>query len=315
MKIAAVIPCLNEENSIVQTIEGIRKVTPGLDIWVVDNGSTDQTVKMAESTGVFVLREPQQGKGFALRRGFTSIPDGYGAYFMVDGDDTYGVTELTRAIKLIEIDGYDVVIGRREAPALPPTDRKIEYRFGHSLGNKFLTSVFTKLFGIQISDTLSGWRLMSSGYVKSFSGGNSGFEIEAELNAHCYTINAAVTEIPVSYTGRLIDSHSKLNTYKDGFLILRRNLRLYRSERPLLAYTLLSIPWFLISGILVIPILLTYQETQLVPRFPSLIVAVGTFIVACNLWIAGMILEKTRQIRTAMARELYSRYSRSFGNS
>ena len=173
--------------------------------------------------------------------------------------------------------------------------------------NLILSSVFRKLFKIDIADTLSGWRVLSRSFVDSFPGGDSAFEIEAELNAHAFTLSVAVCEVPVDYIGRLDGSNSKLRTYRDGWLILRRNFRLYKSERPMLAYSLLSTPWILISAILLIRVLNTYFETGLVPQFPSLIAAVGGFIVSCNLWVTGMILERVRLQRVALARFAYSR--------
>jgi glycosyltransferase involved in cell wall biosynthesis len=307
MRIAALIPCLNEEVSISNTISAIKETSLDIDIYVIDNGSSDNTIAIAESSGALVIREPQKGKGFAIRRGFSAIPNTYDAYFMVDGDDTYGLESLPEAAKLIYTDGYDLVVGKRLIKESVKSLRKTEFKFGHSLGNWLLSNVFKTLFRIPITDTLSGWRLMSPGYVRSFSGGASGFDIEAELNAHCYTISAAVIEVPVSYQGRMQDSHSKINTYKDGWRILLRNIRLYRSERPLIAYSLLAAPWALISSIILYSIFITYQELGTVPKFPSLIAAVGLFIVACNLWVTGMILERTRQIRVSIARSLYSK--------
>ncbi len=306
MRIAVLIPCLNEEASIGSTIRSITDLDLNCEIFVIDNGSIDRTVELAELAGAHVLKEPQRGKGYAVRKAFASIPRHYDAYFMVDGDDTYGVEQLTEAVKLVSVEGYDLVVGKRVSTSEQDSDRKSDFKFGHSIGNRFLSIFFKYLFKVPISDTLSGWRVMSPGYVRSFSGGASGFDIEAELNAHCYTINAAVVEISVQYRGRLLNSHSKLHTYKDGWVILRRNLRLYRSERPLLAYSLLATPWALLSCWLLVKVLSIYQQTGMVPNFPSLIAGVGVFTVACNLWVTGMILEKTRQIRVAMARFYYS---------
>ena len=200
-----------------------------------------------------------------------------------------------------------MVVGARKTVNSNDSTRKAEFRIGHSFGNLILSYVFRKLFKIDIADTLSGWRVLSRSFVDSFPGGDSAFEIEAELNAHAFTLSAAVCEVPVDYIGRLDGSNSNLRTYRDGWLILRRNFRLYKSERPMLAYSLLSTPWILISAILLIRVLNTYFETGLVPQFPSLIAAVGGFIVSCNLWVTGMILERVRLQRVALARFAYSR--------
>lgn len=307
MKVVAIIPCFNEELSIANTIRSIRSTKNKLEIIVVDNGSTDNTVLIAKKSGARVLREPKKGKGFAVRRAFANLPKETEIVFIVDGDDTYGIENLGKAIKLVLVDGYDMVVGVRKTLNSNDSTRKAEFRIGHSFGNLILSYVFRKLFKIDITDTLSGWRVLSRSFVDSFPGGDSAFEIEAELNAHAFTLSAAVCEVPVDYVGRLDGSNSKLRTYRDGWLILRRNFRLYKSERPMLAYSLLSTPWILISAILLIRVLNTYFETGLVPQFPSLIAAVGGFIVSCNLWVTGMILERVRLQRVALARFAYSR--------
>ena len=307
MKVVAVIPCFNEELSIANTIRSIRSAKNKLKIIVVDNGSTDNTFLIAKKSGATVLREPKKGKGFAVRRAFANLPKETEIVFIVDGDDTYGIENLGKAIKLVLVDGYDMVVGARKTVNSNDSTRKAEFRIGHSFGNLILSYVFRKLFRIDIADTLSGWRVLSRSFVDSFPGGDSAFEIEAELNAHAFTLSAAVCEVPVDYIGRLDGSNSKLRTYRDGWLILRRNFRLYKSERPMLAYSLLSTPWILISAILLIRVLNTYFETGFVPQFPSLIAAVGGFIVSCNLWVTGMILERVRLQRVALARFAYSR--------
>jgi glycosyltransferase involved in cell wall biosynthesis len=222
MEINVILPCLNEELAIGPTIEAIRDIAPTARILVVDNGSSDRTAEIAAALGVDVFHEPNKGKGFAFRRGITNLDDDCKYVFMVDGDDTYEVKNIPEGINLIDR-GYDMVVGVREEVIDQENDRSLHYRRGHKSGNRLLTLAYRKLFGITLSDTLSGWRLMSRGYVDSFSGGATRFEIEAELNVHAYTLTAAVIEIPIAYNGRLEGSYSKLNTYKDGWAILRRN--------------------------------------------------------------------------------------------
>jgi len=312
--LAVIIPCLNEEVSIAKTIAKIKLVRIESNIIVIDNGSTDKTVEEAIKAGAKVLREPKRGKGYAIRRGLNSLPKNTDAVFMVDGDNTYDVSKLQEAFDLVSNRGYDLVIGVRKTEDNSILESK-EFRFGHNLGNKFLTKLFKFLFKIKISDTLSGWRVMSKGFVDSFPGGDSEFEIEAEINAHAHTINASVVEIPVNYFARDLASQSKLRTYRDGWAILRRNLRLYKSEKPTIAYNLLALPWFAASVALIWIVLSDYFQSGLVPKFPSLIAGVGCFIIACNLWVTGMILEKVRLQRVALARFAYMSSNRELISS
>ena len=314
MALAVIIPCLNEEVSIAKTITKIKLVENDANIIVIDNGSIDKTVEEANKAGAKVLHEPKKGKGYAIRRGLNSLPKNTDAVFMVDGDNTYDVSKLREAIDLILNRGYDLVIGVRKTEDNSVLESK-EFRFGHSLGNKFLTKLFKFLFKIKISDTLSGWRVMSKGFVDSFPGGDSEFEIEAEINAHAHTINASVVEIPVNYYARDLASQSKLRTYRDGWAIFRRNLRLYKSEKPTIAYNLLALPWFAVSVALIWIVLSGYFQSGLVPKFPSLIAGVGCFIIACNLWVTGMILEKVRLQRVALARFVYMSSNRELISS
>ena len=298
-----IIPCLNEELSIESTIKKIMELPLKTQIIVVDNGSTDETFSIANNLGVKVLREPKMGKGFAIRRALNNLPKQTNVVFMVDGDDTYEITQFTQAYSLIVEEGYDMVIGKRVSLSI--AERQINFRFGHEFGNKMLSYLFNLLFKVKVADTLSGWRAMSIGFADSFAGGDSQFEIEAELNAHIYTINASVKEIPVGYSGRKIGSNSKLRTFRDGWAILRRNFRLYKSERPLIAYSALATPWIITSLISIYIVLSEYFEIGKVPRFPTLIVGVGCFVIAGNLWMTGMILERVRLQRVALARFSY----------
>ncbi len=304
MQINVLLPCFNEEASIGFTILQVRKFCPAARIVVIDNRSTDNTAKIATSMGVEVIYEPRQGKGFAFRRGINNLDPDCKYVFMVDGDDTYEISSISTALELID-KGFDMVIGSRIPSTKLLEHRSVDFRRGHKIGNRLLSITYSQLFGISLTDTLSGWRMMSRGFVNSFSGGASRFEIEAELNIHAYTLNAAVTEILVEYKGRHVDSHSKLNTYRDGWAILRRNLSLYKSERPGIAYSIISFPWLMISIFMSYRVGRTYLETQMVPQFPSLIVGMATFVVAGHLWATGMILERVRLTRVQAAIAMY----------
>jgi glycosyltransferase involved in cell wall biosynthesis len=302
MRIAVILPCYNEEISIKSSISQVMQHIQQADIFVIDNGSTDSTAGEALSLGVTVLHEPQRGKGFAVRRAFSQLNSDYDVFFMVDGDATYGLEQAVAALELVTTSGFDMVVGTR-VPIIDSQDQRHEhFRIGHEFGNRILSKLFRSLFRLEITDTLSGWRVMSKGFVKSFSGGASGFEIEAELNAHAFLISAAVTEIPVSYKGRMNGSASKLNTYKDGLRIFFSILKYFRNERPMIAFTLLSIPWMAISLALIYRVVSNYLVTKLVPNFPSLIAGVGAFIIACNFLVTGMVLERIRLQRASIAR-------------
>jgi len=307
MRIVVVLPCYNEAVAISSTITEVRQYLPDADIFVVDNGSTDATVETAVSLGVNVLFEPQRGKGYAVRRAFSQLCNQYDVFFLVDGDSTYGLSSVRTGIRMVAEAGYDMVVGTRIPTDVELGGRSDHFRLGHQFGNKFLSELFRRLFRLQISDTLSGWRIFSRGYVKSFSGGASGFEIEAEFNAHAFLISAAVAELPVEYRGRISGSSSKLNTYRDGSKILFKNLRYFRNERPLLAFSLLASPWSILSVFLLYRVMSDYLATKLVHNFPSLIAGVGSFVIACNLYVAGMILERIRLQRAAIARLAFNK--------
>jgi glycosyltransferase involved in cell wall biosynthesis len=304
-----VLPALNEETSIKRAIDGIRKVMPDIKFLVIDNGSTDSTYQIAIQSGADVVREPQKGKGYAVRRAFNNIPAGYSIVFMVDSDDTYSYDELVDAVKMITKFGFDMVVGNRVPLTGSLETRKQTFKKGHTSGNFLLTKIGKILHKVEIDDALSGWRVMSLPFVKSFPGGASGFEIEAELNAHAYMIDAAVSNIDVKYQGRLVNSNSKLNTYADGVKILRMNFSLFRDNRPQYAFTLFASPWLILSTYLITRALVGYFETGLVNQFPSLFAGIGAFVVASLLWTSGMILQRIKLVRTNLLRFKYAEYA------
>jgi glycosyltransferase involved in cell wall biosynthesis len=300
------IPVLNEENSIVQTIRSIRHFIPDTRIIVIDNGSTDKTCKNASTEKVMIVHEPQQGKGFAVRKGFSLIPKDCTTIVMIDGDDTYGCDRLVESLKLIEVDGFDMVVGNRVEDLSNSDSRKPAYRRSHALGNFVFSQISAFLHPAPIKDSLSGYRVMSSKFVRSFPGGASGFEIETELNAHSYLISAAVTNIDVAYQGRGENSTSKLRTYKDGFKILRVNFSLFRNNRPQFAFTLFGLPWFLIGLILTAFVAYKFIETGLVLHFPTFIAGVGSLTVSALLFTSGVILERIKLARVNLSRYFYN---------
>ena len=307
-KVLAIIPCLNEELTIQQTIKSIQNVSEKIKIVVVDNNSTDNTVKKAEELDIQVIRCFDQGKGKALKFAFSKIENNYDFIFICDGDLTYGMENLEKAISTMRNNNLDMILGVRKSDKLTEeSDNKI-YRFGHQSANKILSKIFSLLFNLKISDIFTGWRLMSLAFVKSFQGGQSAFEIEAELNTHAYVLNARIGEIPVSYRARANGSISKLNTYRDGFKIIRKQLKMYRYEKPLVAFSILASPWFVIGMWLNYVAVRGYIETGLVEKFPSLIAGSALLILSGLLWIAGVILERITQFRHEQVRSLFSSF-------
>ena len=306
MKVLALIPCHNEELSIGLTIGEIRSYLPEIEIWVIDNGSTDDTGVFARELGARVIKCPTLGKGYAIRSAFSKVRNDFDAIFMVDGDHTYSIENINLAIEAIVNDGFDMVVGTRVQEDWNSATRGHHYRRGHTSGNILLTRIFKILFGIEIKDTLSGWRCFSPGFVRSFPGGASGFELETELNAHIFLIKGAFKSLDVGYRGRVEGANSKLHTVKDGLRILRRLLFLFRTERPLIAYTALGLPWLALSLILIRNVLENYFTLGLIPNFPSLIAGVGSFIASVLLWTTGMLLANQRITRASIARYQYS---------
>jgi glycosyltransferase involved in cell wall biosynthesis len=307
-----IIPCFNEELTIRKTIERCKDFGGVIELIVIDNASTDRTSEIARSAGASVFFEPRSGKGFAALRGFRELSPRHHAVLMIDGDDTYGLEILDEAISYIS-KGYDMVIGQRKSFLPKGSDfTDSHYRRGHQFGNLILSKLFSTFFGLKINDTLSGWRLMSPGFVRSFNQIQGGFEIETELNAHAYLMKSAIKELEVNYFTRIEGSNSKLSTYKDGLKILRRNLKLFRSERPYTAFSLLALPGFVVSFLLTTIGLIQYWNLGLVPHFPRLVAGFTLFTVSSQLWVAGMILERIRLNREIIVRFEHDRSSENY---
>jgi glycosyltransferase involved in cell wall biosynthesis len=281
--IAVLVPCYNEEKSIAKVVADFRAALPAAAIFVFDNNSSDRTVEIARAAGAEVFNEPHQGKGNVVRRMFTDIEADI--YVLVDGDATYDAPSAPRMIERLLAERLDMVVGER-------VDQEIAaYRAGHRTGNWLLTSFVGQVFGREFTDMLSGYRVFSRRFVKSFPVLSGGFEIETELTIHALELGLPVAEMPTPYYARLSGSSSKLNTWRDGFRILFTIFRLYRAERPLRFFATLGIALALISIGLAIPILLTYFETGLVPRLPTAILSMGLMVVAFLSVAAGLILD------------------------
>jgi glycosyltransferase involved in cell wall biosynthesis len=272
MRIAVLVPCFNEEAAVATVVADFRKMLPSARIFVYDNNSSDRTVAVAREAGAEVRHERRQGKGHVVRRMFADIDADI--YVLVDGDATYDAASAPRMIDALLSDRLDMVVGFR-------VDRvEAAYRRGHRAGNRMLTGFLSSVFGQAFKDILSGYRVLSRRFVKSFPVLSDGFEIETELSVHALELALPVTEIETPYYARPAGSFSKLNTWRDGFRILGTILRLYRSEKPLRFFGAIGIFLILISIGLAIPILVTYLEQGVVPRLPTAVLSMGLMILA-----------------------------------
>lgn len=299
----ALIPCLNEEHSIANVISQLRSVSPETEIIVIDNCSTDKTKSVAEMCGVFVISTPTRGKSRAIRAGISyllSLRESFDAVFMVDGDGTYSLKNLPAAIRMVAIDGYDVVIGTR----VPNVEQEKQYRRGHKLGNRFLTFIFRISFGVPISDTLSGFRVMSPRFIKSFVSFGQGFELEAELNAHIYNLDASFIEIDVEYSDRAEGSVSKLNTYSDGLKIFRMIVWLFKTERPKKAFLLAGTPFLIVSALMSTSLYLDISKGRTIS--PVSTACAGLSLLSfMTFYISGVLMQGIKQVRTLNTRREY----------
>lgn len=283
-KIAVIIPCYNEALAITSVIAEARAVLPESVIYVFNNNSTDDTKKLALAAGAVVTDVPKKGKGYVVRRMFADVDSDI--YLLVDGDATYDLSTARELIHRLQVDKLDMVVGCRIDDKL---DSKT-YRFGHRFGNKILTKSVSRIFGDGFSDMLSGYRIFSKRFVKSFPTASKGFEIETELTVHALELCMPCAEIQVKYRSRPDGSVSKLATYSDGFKILRMIIRLSVTERPLFFFLSMSCILMFTSVLISIPLVITYLETGLVPRFPTAILSTGLVILSALSAVCGLIL-------------------------
>lgn len=282
-RIAVILPCYNEEKAIAQTIAGFRDVLPTADIYVYDNNSSDRTSDVAAAAGAIVRFEPLKGKGSVVRRMFADIDADF--YVMADGDATYDAKAAPRMIARAATESLDMIVGCRQ------TEEVAAYRSGHRFGNKVLTGILSYFFGRSFTDILSGYRVFSRRFVKSFPAFASGFEIETEISVHALRMRMPVGEIDTVYFARPEGSTSKLSTYRDGFRILSTILNLVRLERPLFFFGMIGALLAVFSVLLSIPILITYLQTGLVPRFPTVILITALMLLAALVSFTGLILD------------------------
>ena len=281
-RLAVLIPCYNEEAAIGQTVAGFRAALPDAEIYVYDNNSRDGTFEVARAAGAIVGRELHQGKGNVVRRMFADIDAD--VYVLVDGDATYDApSAVSMVAKLVE-ERLDMVVASRV------DQEQAAYRLGHRFGNRVLTGFVTTVFGKSFSDILSGYRVFSRRFVKSFPVLSGGFEIETELTVHALELGLPVAEVKTPYYARPEGSTSKLNTWRDGFRILWTIARLYKSERPLPFFATIGTLQASLAMILAVPIFLTYMRLGTVPRLPTAILATGLMLLAFLSSVCGLIL-------------------------
>jgi glycosyltransferase involved in cell wall biosynthesis len=299
-RIAVLLPCYNEEAAIAQTVAGFRTALPGATIYVYDNNSRDRTAEVAEQSGAVVRTERQQGKGHVVRRMFADIDAD--VYVMADGDLTYDPSSAPAMVDALLTEQLDMVVGTRQHEV------RDAYRGGHVLGNKLFTGLLSGLFGRSFTDIFSGYRVFSRRFVKSFPVLSSGFEIETEMSVHALELRMPVGEQVTTYFARPEGSASKLSTFRDGWRILSTIVTLYRIERPVLFFGTIGALLVAAALLLSIPLVLTYIDTGLVPRFPTAILLTGMVIVATLCFFAGLILDTVTRGRREMRRLAYLAY-------
>lgn len=296
-RVAVLVPCHNEAASIDRVVRDFRTHLPAAAIYVYDNASADETARRAEDAGAVVHSEPLLGKGNVVRRMFADVEADI--YLMVDGDGTYDASCAPRLVKHLLANGLDMVNCARIAVA------EDAYRAGHAWGNRLLTGIVARVFGKRLTDVLSGYRVMSRRFVKSFPALSSGFEIETELTIHALELRVPVGELSAPYFGRASGSASKLHTVRDGMRILGVILHLIKEERPLQFFSGIFALLAASSVGLGIPVIASFMHTGLVERLPTAVLATGTMILAFLSLACGLILDTVTRGRRELKRLLY----------
>jgi glycosyltransferase involved in cell wall biosynthesis len=300
------IPCLNEAAGIAAVVEGFKSAMPDATIYVYDNASTDDTSVIAQRAGAEVRHEPMRGKGNVVRRMFADVDAD--VFVLVDGDGTYDAPSAPRMVAMLCEQQLDMVCGKRVE------SRKEAYRHGHRFGNRVLTGLVGGLFGDRVTDILSGYRVMSRRFVKSFPALSKGFEIETELTVHALDLRVPIAEVATHYGARAQGTTSKLSTWRDGWRILRAIARLVKEERPFGFFVTIGLVLALASVILAIPLFIEFLETGLVPRIPTAVLSTGLMLVAVMSFVCGVILDTVTRGRRELKRMHYLLHARS-GNS
>ncbi|WP_367647803.1 glycosyltransferase family 2 protein [Ruegeria arenilitoris] len=299
-RVAVVLPCYNEEAAIGLTISEFRAALPDAAIYVFDNNSTDATIEVARAAGAIVRTEANQGKGNVVRRMFADVEADI--YVMADGDATYDASTVAEMIDHLRRNNLDMLNGARQH------SDEAAYRPGHKFGNRLLTSMVRVFFGKNLDDMLSGYRIFSRRFVKSFPSMSSGFEIETELTVHALQLRLPIDEVPVNYRARPENSVSKLSTYGDGLRILRMISFLVKEENPMLFFLSLAGVIFVPSFLVFLSVLLEFVETSQVARFPSLFASLTGFVLAIVCVACALILDTVSRGRREARRLSYLQY-------
>ena len=294
--IAVLIPCYNEGSTVAAVVTSFQAALPSAVIYVYDNNSTDDTAARAREAGAVVRQEHLQGKGNVTRRMFADIDADI--YVLVDGDGTYDAASAPKMVELLIDEDLDMVNAARDAT-------KEAYRPGHRFGNRLLTGIVSRIFGNRFSDMLSGYRVFSRRFAKSFPGLSHGFEIETELTVHALELRLPIAEIRAPYGARPPGSLSKLGTIRDGIRVLWTILVLIKEERPLPFFTLIAALLAVSSVVITIPIFITFMQTGEVPRIPTAVLATGMMILAFLSFACGLILDTVTRGRREMKRLHY----------
>lgn len=296
-RVAVLIPCRNEAVAIRQVVADFRAAVPDATVYVYDNNSSDGTEAAARAAGAVVRREALQGKGHVVRRMFADVEADL--YILVDGDDTYDAAAAPAMLRRLLDDGLDMVIGTRV------TDIDAAYRPGHRLGNRVLTGMVATIFGNRVTDMLSGYRVFSRRFVKSFPALATGFETETEFTVHALELRMAIGEVRTAYRDRPAGSASKLRTVSDGLRILRTIVVLVKEERPLQFFSLGGFVLMLLGVALGVPVVLDFLATGLVPRLPTAVLATGLVLLSFLSFAAGLIMDSVARGRREFKRLAY----------
>jgi len=297
LTVAVLVPCYNEERTIAAVVAGFQAALPQATVYVYDNNSADRSAEVARAAGAVVRRETHQGKGNVVRRMFSDVDADL--YVLVDGDATYDAPSARAMITHLLDARLDMVV------AVRVEQDQAAYRPGHRAGNRLLTGFVAHVFGETFTDLLSGYRVFSRRFVKSFPVLSGGFEIETELTVHALELGLPVSEWQTPYYSRPEGSQSKLSTWRDGIRILWTILRLYRSERPMLFFGAIGLSLAIVAVGIAIPVVVTYLEQGVVPRLPTAVLSTGLMVIAMLAIACGLILDTVTRGRRELKRLAY----------